>query len=72
MNEDYTWVYETPQGTADQGSATSSTQSFPTQADAEAWLSQEWAVLAEQGVTAVTLQRGPEVVYGPMSLSPAE
>lgn len=43
---------------------------FPGRADAEGWLGQEWESLAQQGVAAVTLCRGEEVVYGPMSLSP--
>lgn len=44
--------------------------SFPTQAEAEAWMSEQWPALADAGVEAVTLLRDSEVVYGPMSLSP--
>ena len=44
---------------------------FPTQAEAEAWLSEEWTTLADAGVEQVTLMRGEVEVYGPMSLSPA-
>ena len=71
MSENYTWSYERADGTevTDLGLASTA---FPTQADAEAWLSQEWATLADAGVAAVTLRRGDEVVYGPMSLSPAD
>lgn len=45
---------------------------FPTQADAEAWLSEEWHTLADAGVKSVTLLNGDQEVYGPMGLSPAE
>ncbi|HKJ11914.1 MAG TPA: hypothetical protein VJ976_05940 [Ornithinimicrobium sp.] len=44
--------------------------SFPTQAEAEAWMGEQWPTLADAGVEAVTLVRDSEVVYGPMSLSP--
>lgn len=47
------------------------TSTFFTQADAEAWLAQEWETLADAGVAAVTLRRDGVVVYGPMSLDPA-
>lgn len=45
---------------------------FPTQGEAEAWLSQEWPALADAGVGSVTLLDGDRVVYGPMSLTPDE
>lgn len=43
---------------------------FPTQADAEWWLSSSWEELADVGVAAVTLLQYEDVVYGPMSLEP--
>ncbi|MDO5533608.1 MAG: hypothetical protein Q4F65_03015 [Propionibacteriaceae bacterium] len=43
-------------------------QEFPTQADAEAWLSASYEDLADAGVDAVSLCEGDRVVYGPMSL----
>ncbi|WP_040161830.1 SGNH/GDSL hydrolase family protein [Nigerium massiliense] len=43
---------------------------FPTQADAEAWLTESFDDLLEDGVEAVTLLDGDSVVYGPMSLRP--
>lgn len=46
-----------------------STQYFPDQASAEAWLSESWSKLADRGVTSVTLHEGDHLVYGPMSLS---
>ncbi len=45
-------------------------QQFASQADAESWVGEIWAELAEQGVDAVTLFEGDRTVYGPMSLHP--
>ena len=44
---------------------------FPTQADAESWLGENWRDLLEAGVSQVTLLDGESVVYGPMGLNPA-
>ena len=44
-------------------------QEFPTRADAESWVGEFWADLAETGVAAVTLFEGDREVYGPMPLS---
>lgn len=44
-------------------------QRFLTQADAESWVGEIWAELAEHGVAAVTLLEHDREVYGPMSLS---
>lgn len=71
MSDSYTWTYGRGDGTEVSDLGLGSTQ-FPSQADAEAWLSQEWATLADAGVAEVTLCRGEETVYGPMSLSPAD
>jgi hypothetical protein len=43
-------------------------QRFPSQADAESWVGEIWAELAEEGVDAVTLFEHQRRVYGPMSL----
>ena len=43
-------------------------QRFPTQAEAESWVGEVWAELADRGVHAVTLYDGDRRVYGPMSL----
>jgi hypothetical protein len=43
-------------------------QEFPTRSDAESWVGEFWADLAEEGVAAVTLFEGDREVYGPMSL----
>ncbi len=41
---------------------------FPTQADAEAWLTESYEDLLERGVTSVSLYHEGRAVYGPMSL----
>ena len=41
---------------------------FASQADAESWVGEIWAELAEAGVDAVTLFEHDRQVYGPMSL----
>ncbi|MFX0537316.1 hypothetical protein ACQBAT_05755 [Ornithinimicrobium sp. Y1847] len=71
MSDAYTWSFENSDGTplTDLGLASIE---FPTQADAESWLSEEWPTLADAGVQSVTLRRGEDDVYGPMSLSPAD
>lgn len=71
MGEVWSWRYEsadgeplTPAGAPSRG--------FPTQSDAESWLGEQWRDLLEGGVEAVHLLENAEVVYGPMSLRPAE
>jgi hypothetical protein len=44
-------------------------QRFPSQAEAETWLGENWRLLAEDGVAAVTLVEDERDVYGPMPLS---
>lgn len=44
-------------------------QEFPTRSDAESWVGEFWADLADEGVAAVTLFEGDREVYGPMSLA---
>lgn len=46
--------------------------SFPTQSEAESWVGEQWPALLDAGVDAVTLCEGEIVVYGPMSLRPAD
>ena len=43
---------------------------FPTQADAEAWLGDNWPQLQDAGAAAVPLLHFEDGVYGPMSLDP--
>ena len=67
----YTWTY----ADADGGPLTpddAPTQGFPTQADAESWVGEAWQDLLAGGVEAVTLHEDGQMLYGPMSLRPAE
>jgi hypothetical protein len=43
-------------------------ETFASQADAESWVGEFYAALAEEGVDAVTLFEADRLVYGPMSL----
>nr|NLI51364.1 hypothetical protein [Propionibacterium sp.] len=45
-------------------------QDFPTRVDAEAWLTETYPDLLDEGVRAVTLLEDDSIVYGPMSLEP--
>ena len=45
---------------------------FPTQADAETWLGENWRELRHAGIAQVSLLDGDRVVYGAMSLAPPE
>lgn len=65
------WRYEKSNGTVVEATEPS-TEEFPTQADAESWLGETWRQLLEAGVDQVMLVEGDRVVYGPMSLHPAE
>lgn len=65
----WTWRYEAADGSAAPVAAVTS-QEFPTQADAETWIGEEWRGLLDSGVEQVTLLDGDHVVYGPMSLRP--
>jgi len=47
-------------------------EQFPSQADAESWVGEAWPDLLADGVDQVSLLEGDRVVYGPMSLHPAE
>jgi hypothetical protein len=67
----WTWTYAGPDGAAVTPPSAPS-RGFPTQADAESWVGEAWRSLLDEGVDAVTLHEGDTVVYGPMSLRPAE
>jgi hypothetical protein len=43
-------------------------QRFASQADAESWVGETWAELADEGVAQVTLFEHDRQVYGPMPL----
>lgn len=70
MTDVFTWTYCDAQGQPYQDLGLSGV-AFPTQAEAEAWLAEEWSKLANAGVASVILKNNDETVYGPMSLSPA-
>jgi hypothetical protein len=67
----WTWRLENSEG-SELRSAAGLAPEFPTQADAESWIGETWRELLEQGVDAVTLLENGAVVYGPMSLHPAD
>lgn len=64
----WTWRY-----TDDAGAALDypDPEKFESRSDAESWLGENFADLADEGVAAVTLFDGERKVYGPMSLSPS-
>jgi hypothetical protein len=45
---------------------------FPSQADAESWVGEVWRELLDEGVDSVSLFEEGRLVYGPMSLHPAQ
>lgn len=62
----WTWQYEDETGaTVDFPRS----EDFESRSDAESWLGEHFAELADQAVAAVTLLDGEKKVYGPMSLS---
>lgn len=66
----WTWRFETISG--DQRSIEGAPSTgFPTQADAESWLGEEWRRLRLEGVDQVRLYDAGTQVYGPMSLHEA-
>jgi hypothetical protein len=71
MSETWTWRYEDADG-RDVAPPDAPTGGFPNQSEAESWLGEEWRNLLDAGVDAVHLYEGESVVYGPMSLRPAQ
>ena len=71
MSEAWSWRYEDAEGSTVTPAGAPS-KGFPTQSDAESWLGEEWRALLEDGVEAVQLLENDQVVYGPMSLRPAQ
>lgn len=62
------WRLEDAEGQEVQAGAGYADQRFASQADAESWVGEIWAELAEAGVDQVILLEHDRVVYGPMSL----
>jgi len=67
----FTWRYESGDG-SEVARPDGDSDRFPSQADAESWVGEAWQDLLGDGVDQVTLMEGDRVVYGPMSLHPAE
>ena len=67
----FSWRYEALDGSGVAASGLPQ-ERFPTQADAESWIGETWRELLDGGVDQVSLLEGDRVVYGPMSLHPAE
>lgn len=67
---EHPWIWHLETATGDEVTVEGeyAGQRFPTQADAESWVGEVWAELAEQGVDVVILFEGDRRVYGPMSL----
>ena len=63
----WTWRLEDTRGNLIETDALPSS-GLPTRAEAEAFLSESWAELADAGVQQVVLLEGDREVYGPMSL----
>jgi hypothetical protein len=68
----WTWQYHAAQGAPIPESSTQPTGGFPTQADAETWVGEEWRDLLAEGIDAVSLFEDGRLVYGPMSLHPVQ
>jgi hypothetical protein len=62
------WMMLTAVGDEVEVTGVHADQTFPSQADAESWVGEFWAELADLGVDAVTLYEADRRVYGPMSL----
>jgi hypothetical protein len=62
------WRLEDSSGTEVAVAGDLGAQRFASQADAESWVGETWAELADAGVDAVTLFEHERQVYGPMSL----
>jgi hypothetical protein len=67
----FSWRYQALDGSAVDPAGLPQ-ERFPTQADAESWIGETWRELLDGGVDQVSLLEGDRVVYGPMSLHPAE
>ena len=65
----WTWQYQKHGG---QPIDAEQSQAFPTRADAESWIGETWRELLDRGVDQVVLLEDDHVVYGPMSLHPAD
>lgn len=67
----WSWRYENDAGAVVEPTGLPA-EEFPSQADAETWLGEHWRELLAAGVDQVVLLETGRVVYGPMSLHPAD
>ena len=65
----WTWRLESKDG---KGLDSVDVPVFDNQSDAETWVGDEWQMLLEEDVDAVTLLEGDRVEYSNMSLHPPE
>lgn len=63
----WTWQLEKADGTVVTAQSAQDAE-FPSRGDAESWIGESWAELAEEGVDQVRLFEDGREVYGPMSL----
>jgi hypothetical protein len=61
----YLWRYADEAGVVADGPAVS----FESQEEAESWLSESYADLLDEGISAVSLFNDLQAVYGPMALA---
>ena len=59
------WTYEN-----EAGEQVGASETFASRGDAESWIGEAFADLADDGVAQVRLLDGDTEVYGPMSLAP--
>lgn len=64
----FQWRYEDSGGGVVDDPATPAVEVFPSQADAETWMGENWKELLHAGVAQVTLLEDGREVYGPMGL----
>lgn len=65
----WTWRYEAESGETVDPAEAPAGEAFPTRADAETWLGENWRELLHSGVAQVTLLEEDRKVYGPMGLN---
>ena len=68
----WTWRLESADGSELPALSEPAVPTQVSQSDAESWLGEHWRELADRGVAQVTLLNDGALVYGPMSLEPAE
>ena len=66
----WTWRFEKADGS--ETAPAVEPEEFSTQGDAETWVGEVWRELRAGGVEQVSLFEDTTLVYGPMSLAPAE